>query len=215
MLQTLIQNAYDMVIRKRVINRLALAPALYQRSLLQDSELVGDRRLGHGKGLGDIADTHFPVEQYTEDPYPGTVAEDLEKVGQIEKLLLGRYFVIQLFYKSHMLPKPGMILTAAIGQVFFGKGSFHFRSHSIRICGIKLVHMNNYSYVVFNIYPPDTCVKRVYGYYIRYLFSRHEPVYFLLDRIAVIAGRFKSFDPVGSVAPEPADNLPGHFLNAL
>jgi len=58
---------------------LTLFAAGHQAELLEDAQVVGDGRLGHSKGVHDVTDTHFPIQQHHQNPLPGIVGQGSAK----------------------------------------------------------------------------------------------------------------------------------------
>ena len=67
MVQALIQDRDDMVIRQCIENRLAVSAILHQIHLFQHPQLVGNGGLGHAKQRGYVIHTHFGTQQHRQD----------------------------------------------------------------------------------------------------------------------------------------------------
>lgn len=54
-----------------VIDALALPPGLDQICIAQQAQLVGNRRLGHAQGLGEVIDAQLLLQQSGDDAPDG------------------------------------------------------------------------------------------------------------------------------------------------
>ena len=60
--QALAHDGDHMVIIQAVIDALALPPGLDQICIAQQAQLVGNRRLGHAQGLGEVIDAQLLLQ---------------------------------------------------------------------------------------------------------------------------------------------------------
>ena len=92
-LEALADDGPDVVVRQEIDHGFPFSPALYQPGLLEDLQLVGYGGLGHAQGLRQVADADLRFEKSKEDPDPGGIPEDLEKLRQ----------VIELVFRGHLM----------------------------------------------------------------------------------------------------------------
>jgi hypothetical protein len=107
--QPLVKNHPHMFIIQGIVDYLAVPPVLDQLGLPQGPKLVRDGRFGHPQQGRDIADAHFRVKKGADDPYPGGIAENLEKIRQIEEIFLpGHVFpdLVDHFFVDHRTITP-------------------------------------------------------------------------------------------------------------
>ena len=116
MMLSLGDDGPHMLIRQRVEDRFPFPAALYQSVLLQDLQLMGNRRLGHIQHLGQVTDTNLRLKQHKQDPDPGGIPKCFEQFRQIIKFRLRRH---QPADKFQPLPVKFIGFTA---QFFF----FHY-----------------------------------------------------------------------------------------
>jgi hypothetical protein len=64
--------------------QLALLATGNQLELLEDTQVVGDGRLGHIEGFHDIADALFPIEQYHQDLLASIVGQGPAKLDTVD-----------------------------------------------------------------------------------------------------------------------------------
>lgn len=88
MLKALANEAVNMVVVKAVIDIFSFFPIPYDSGTPQHPQLVGYCRLIHAKNIHQIADAQFRLAQGAEDPYPGMVAQYLEKRSKIKQLVI-------------------------------------------------------------------------------------------------------------------------------
>jgi hypothetical protein len=105
MIHALGKDRTDVLIRKGIINGLAVPSEADELGLLQNAELMRDRGNRHAEKLRDIANAHFAFEKQIKDLDPGAVAENLEKLGKIIKqFLIGhllRHFFDYILMRLH------------------------------------------------------------------------------------------------------------------
>ena len=89
MLKALGDDRADMIVGQEIVNGFALAAVADQVGVLQDAQLMGDRRLGHPQQFRDRTHAHLRFKQGVEDLDPGGVGENLEQVAQIAEQLVG------------------------------------------------------------------------------------------------------------------------------
>jgi len=64
-----------------VESAVSIGPIDDQMGVLQDSQVLGDRRPGYGETPGEFADRLRPVEQPLEDGPPGRIAQGVQLLG--------------------------------------------------------------------------------------------------------------------------------------
>ena len=74
-----VENIHDMLVVERVENIFALPAAFYEVVILEQLELVGNRRLCHVNGLGDVIDADFVIGYRAKNFHPRFIAEHLKK----------------------------------------------------------------------------------------------------------------------------------------
>ena len=94
MFSSLIDDRTHMSVCQRIENGFSFSPAFHQLILLQNSKLVGNRRLRHIQCFCQITDTHFCFKQQIEDPDTGGMTKNFKQLRQIlEFLFPGKFFV--------------------------------------------------------------------------------------------------------------------------
>jgi hypothetical protein len=107
--QPLIKNHLHMFIVQRIIDHLAVPPVLDQFGLPQGPKLMGNGRFGHPQQRRNVTDTHLGMKEGADDPYPGGIAENLEKIRQIEEIFLIRHvlpYLVDHFFVDHRAVAP-------------------------------------------------------------------------------------------------------------
>jgi hypothetical protein len=121
--QTLSEDGSHVFVLQRVVNDLSFPAVLHQPGLPKSPQLMGDGGLAHVQERGDVADAHFGPQQGAKYPDSGGIAENLEKVGQIQQ----NCFVRHLFpYFGHHVPMDDPATVAFdIGYFFFHRDYFN------------------------------------------------------------------------------------------
>ena len=122
MLQPLVDDGLDVVVRQGVEHGLALPAGLHQPDVFQGPELVGDGRLGEAQQRRDVADAHLRLEEHVQDADPGGVPEDAEQLRQVVEGVLPRQLPPDLFH--HVLVGVDEITALHIVAVLHESASF-------------------------------------------------------------------------------------------
>ena len=93
-----------MSICQRIKNGFAFSAAFDQFILLENAQLMRDRRLRHIKKFGDRTNAHFGLEQSVKYLNPRGIAEYLEKIRKIGEQFILRHFAL------HFTEQRGMIV---------------------------------------------------------------------------------------------------------
>ena len=83
MIQSLINDGFHMVICQGIEHGFSFPPTFHQAGVLQGSELVRNRGLGHTQQLSDIADAHLCFKQDVQNSDAGGIAENSEQFAQV------------------------------------------------------------------------------------------------------------------------------------
>ena len=114
MLHALSENGTDMIVGKRVKDRLAVTAVLHKRSLLEYAELMRDCGHAHSDKRGDIAYAKLRLEQRIQYLDAGAVTEYLVKLSKVEKKILVRHDSAYFFYGILV-----NVMKLALGDFFF------------------------------------------------------------------------------------------------
>jgi hypothetical protein len=95
--QPLGKNITHMIVIQGIVDYLSIPAVFDQPGLPEGPQLVRDSGLGHPQESGNITDAELRMLQGAEDFNPGGVAENLEKIRQVQ----------QNFVIRHLLPDFG------------------------------------------------------------------------------------------------------------
>ena len=80
--QTLTKEREHVLVIEGVENHPAFTPGADDASVPEQTQLVGNRRLGHAKLAGQVAHAQLGARQRVENPHPRGIAEDAKDLGQ-------------------------------------------------------------------------------------------------------------------------------------
>ena len=83
MIQSLGDNRSYMRISKRIKNSFTIPAGLYQMFFFQNTKLVGNGTLSHGKTVSYITDAQFTIRKGIQDTESGRIPEYLKKISQL------------------------------------------------------------------------------------------------------------------------------------